>query len=70
MVTLEYSDERTFETEDVEFSDEHYGLAYKLHKLYESEDWSVCSPIMVKDGDKKSLVFLVNLGDKSVSRVD
>lgn len=48
MKKLEYTDEATFITEEVEFSDEHYELAKNLHKQYESDLWSKCTPIMVK----------------------
>lgn len=64
MKTLNYTPEATFITEKIEFSDEHYGIAETLHKQYESEIIGICSPIMVRD-DKKSLVFLINLGDKN-----
>ncbi len=74
---LEYTDESTFITEEVKFSDEHYELAKNLrgsslnflvYKQYENELWSKCTPIMARE-DKQSLVFCVNLGDKSRDRV-
>lgn len=65
---LEYTDEATFVTENVEFGDEHYELSKNIHKQYESELLSKCSPIMV-DKDKQSLIFCVNLGDKLNHRV-
>lgn len=68
MKKLEYTDEYTFITEEVEFSKEHYELAKNLHKQYESELWSKCTPIMVRK-DKQSLVFCVNFGDKLKDRV-
>jgi hypothetical protein len=68
MKKLEYTDEETFITEEIEFSDEHYELAENLHKQYESEILSKCSPIMVRK-DKKSLIFCVNFGDKMKDRV-
>lgn len=65
MIKLKYTEEDTFITEEIEFSDEHYELAKKLHKQFENQ-----SPIMVKN-DKKSLVFCVNLSDefKDIYRV-
>lgn len=68
MKKLEYTDEATFITEEVEFSDEHYELAKNLHKQYESEILGKCSPIMVRK-DKQSLVFCVNFGDRLKDRV-
>ena len=68
MKKLEYTDESTFITEEVEFSDEHYEFAKNLHKQYESELLSKCTPIMVTK-DKQSLVFCVNFGDRSKDRV-
>lgn len=68
MKKLEYTDEATFISEEIEFSDEHYELAKKLHKEYEDVLLLKCSPLMVKN-DKKSLFFCVNLGDKSKDRV-
>lgn len=69
MKKLEYIDEATFKSEIIEFTDEHYEIAEKLHKLYEDEDnlWSKCTPIFVKS-DKKSLIFCINLGDKQKDR--
>ena len=67
MKKLEYTDEYTFVTEEVEFSDEHYELAKNLREQYESELWSKCTPIMVR-GDKQSLVFCLNFGDKLKDR--
>jgi hypothetical protein len=69
MKKLEYTDESTFITEEVEISDEHYEFAKNLHKQYESELLSKCTPTMVRN-DKKSLVFCVNFGDKFKDRVD
>ena len=66
MKKLEYADEATFETEEIIFTDKHYNLAKKLHELY--NDDLRCSPLMVKN-DKKSLVFVINLGDKTENRV-
>lgn len=68
MIKLEYTDESNFVTEEIEFSDEHYELAQNLHKQYESELYSECTPIMVRR-DKKSLVFSVNFGDRLKDRV-
>ena len=68
MIKLEYTDESNFITEEVEFSDEHYDLAKKLHKQYESELGSKCTPIMVSK-DKQSLVFCVHFSDKLKDRV-
>lgn len=59
---LKYTDEATFITETVEFTDEYYSIAKKLHEQYDS-GLSNCTPIMVRE-DKKSLVFCVNLGDR------
>ena len=69
MKQVNYASEATFKSELVEFPDEQYELAESLHKIYENELWSKCTPIMVRD-DKKSLVFCVNLGDKEKDRVD
>jgi hypothetical protein len=66
MKKLEYIDESTFITEEIEFSDEHYELAENLYKNFKDVSHS---PIMVKN-DKKSLVFCLNLFDKSKDRVD
>lgn len=68
MKNLDYTDEATFITEEVEFSDEHYELTKKLHKECESDLLSKCTPIMVRE-DKKSLVFGVHLGDRLKNRV-
>jgi hypothetical protein len=68
MKKLEYTDESTFTTEEVEFSDEHYELAKNLHKQYENELLSECTPIMVRQ-DKQSLVFCVKFGNKLKDRV-
>jgi hypothetical protein len=68
MKKIEYTDEATFITEEVEFSDEHYELAKNLHKQYESELWSKCTSIMVRK-DKQSLVFCINFGDRLKDRV-
>jgi len=68
MQKLEYTDESTFITEEVEFSDEHYELTKNLHKQFESESILKCTPIMVRK-DKQSLVFCVNLGDRLKDRV-
>lgn len=65
---LEYTDEKTFITENVEIPDEQYEIAVKLHEQYKSDLWSKCSPIMVRN-DRQSLVFCVNLGDKLKDRV-
>jgi hypothetical protein len=43
-------------------------LAKELHRQYESELLSKCTPIMV-GSDKKSLIFCVNLADKNENRV-
>ena len=64
MRKLEYTSESTFITEEVEFSDEHVRLAENIHGLYKSEFLSKCSPLMVRP-DKESLVFLMNLGDRT-----
>ena len=68
MKKLDYTDEKTFITETIEFSDEHYKLAENLHEQYKNDKLSECTPIMVRN-DKKSLVFSVNLGDKLKDRV-
>ncbi len=67
MIKLEYTDEETFITEEIEFSEEQYNIATKLHEQYKSEYLSKCSPIIVRK-DKKSLMFAVNLGDKQKDR--
>lgn len=68
MKKLEYTDEATFITEEIEFSDEHYDFAKKIHEQYKNELLSKCSPLMVKS-DKQSLLFCVNFGDKIKDRV-
>jgi len=68
MKKLEYTDGKTFLTEEIEFTDEHYSLAKNLHRPYENEVLSKCTPIMVAE-DKQSLIFCVNLGDKLKDRV-
>jgi hypothetical protein len=68
MKKIEYTDEKTFITEEVEFKNEHYDIAKNLHKQYESELCSECTPIMVRK-DKQSLVFYVNFGDKLKDRI-
>lgn len=60
-ISLPYTDESTFKTEDIVFNSEHYEISQNLHKAMKSK-----SPIMV-DSDKKSLLFFV---DKSKNRVD
>ena len=50
MKKLEYIDELTFKSEDINFTDDHYKIAENLHSEY-SESYR-CSPIMVKS-DKK-----------------
>ena len=70
MVNLQYTDEGTFVTEDVEFGDEHYIFAKKLYEKYkyEADVPSTCTPLMV-GSNKKSLMFGVNLGDRDKDRV-
>ena len=65
---LNYTDEATFITEICDFTEEHYTLAEQLHKQYESERLSECTPLMVRK-DKQSLVFTINLGDRINNRV-
>lgn len=60
---LEYTDEKTFITENIEFSKKHYDVAEKLHSKYSDELGINCSQIMVHS-DKKSLMFCIDLGDK------
>jgi hypothetical protein len=67
MKKLNYTDETTFLTEEVEFSDEHYQLAKNLNDMYFNGLWSKCTPMMVR-ADKQSLVFCVNFGDKLKDR--
>lgn len=67
MKQLEFTSEKDFKTEILEFEDEHYEIANKLHEQYKSELLSKCSPIMVGQ-DKQSLLFCVNLGDKLKDR--
>jgi hypothetical protein len=59
---LEYTDERTFKSEDVEFDDEHYEIT---ETLWNSIDHG--SPIIV-GRDKKSLIFCVNRGKTRIDR--
>ena len=60
---LEYTDEKTFITENIEFSKKYYDVAEKLHSKYSDELGINCSQIMVHS-DKKSLMFCIDLGDK------
>lgn len=64
MKELKYFDERSFKSEDVQFTDDHYNLMENIHKLYERSDILKCTPIMVGN-DKDSLIFCVNLSDRS-----
>lgn len=68
MKKLEFTSEKDFKTEILEFKDAHYEIATNLHKVYSSELLSECSPIMVGE-DKKSLIFCINFGDKLKDRV-
>lgn len=68
MKKIEFTSEKDFKTEILEFKDEHYEIAEKLHSQYESEFLSKCSPIMAGE-DKTSLLFCINLGDKLKDRV-
>jgi len=68
MVNLKYTDEETFITENVEFRDEHYGLAKKLHENYENDPLSICTPLIVRK-DRESLVFAVNFGNRDIDRL-
>ena len=63
MIKLDYTDENTLVTEEVEFTDQHHQLAKDIHDLYKSELWTRCTPLIV-GSDKKSLKFGYNLGDK------
>ncbi len=65
MIKLEYTDEETFITEEVEFSNEQYELTKKLHNQFNYPD---CTPILVGK-NKTSLIFGVNLTDRSKDRV-
>jgi hypothetical protein len=62
-----YTDEATYITEYIEFTDEHYEFAKNLQKEYENERLSICSSIMVGK-DKESLTFCVNLADRVKDR--
>lgn len=68
MVKLNYTDEKNFITEEIEFSDDHYLLAKKIHELYEG-GIDKKTPLMVKN-DKKSLLFCVDVSDVNTNRVD
>jgi hypothetical protein len=57
MVKLQYVDEVTFATEEIEFSDDMYAFAENLRQQYIHA--SFCSPLMV-GSDKKSLIFGVS----------
>lgn len=70
MKKIEYTDESDFITREMEFEDEHYELATKLHEKYQDSLLSKCSPMLVRSkGDKKALLFCVNLGDRDNDRV-
>ncbi len=66
MKKLEYTDEATFLTEQVEFNEKQYSIAKNLHKSYTRLSKNI-SPIMVGK-DKKSLLFCINLDDRLVDR--
>jgi len=59
---LEYTDEKSFKSENIEFEDEHYEIA---ESLWNSIDHG--SPIIV-GADKKSLIFCVNRGKSRSDR--
>lgn len=63
MKKLNYTSEKDFVTEEIEFSDKQYEIIEKLHNLYKSERCSECTPILVRD-DKKSLCFCIDMFDK------
>ena len=65
MIKLEYTDESTFITEEVEFSNEQYDLIKSLHDQF---DYKNTTPIIVGK-NKTSLIFGVNLIDRSKDRV-
>ena len=62
MKKLEYIDDKNFETEIVEFENEHYDVAEQIYiqckKLYDH----VHPVIVSKSNDKNSLIFGINLG--------
>jgi hypothetical protein len=60
MVKLDYTDEVTFKTEEIEFSDEHYEIAKELWLRFGTKK----IPIMVKN-DKKSLIFCIDKSEDS-----
>ena len=45
MVKLEYTDEQSFITETIEFTDEHYGLSEQIHSLCKNEFKSYTTPV-------------------------
>ncbi len=56
---LNFTDEKTFKSELIEFENDHFNIAKKLHDIYKDDDISICSPIMVGQ-DKKSLLFCLD----------
>jgi len=59
---LEYTDEKSFKSENIEFDDDHYEIA---ESLWNSIDHG--SSIIV-GADKKSLIFCVNRGKSRIDR--
>lgn len=62
---LIYVNESNFKKDEIDFSDEHYSIAKKLHEKFNPKK---CTPLMVCN-DKKSLCFTVNVSDKKEDRV-
>ena len=65
---IQYIDESTFLSEEIEVSDELYETAIDIRKQYMSSVLSDCSNIMLAK-DKKTLVFVVNFGDPKKDRL-
>jgi len=63
---IQYIDESTFLSEEIEVSDELYETAIDIRKPYMSS--YSCSNIMLAK-DKKTLVFVVNFGDHKKDRL-
>lgn len=57
---LQYTDEKTFISEDIEFLEEHVEIANQLNEAFGT------TPVIVRN-DKKSLCFGIN---KGLSRLD
>lgn len=62
MKKIKFTDEQTFVTEIVDFTDEHYKIAKELYRQFGNY-----GSIIVRE-DKKSLSFAINKGTDRVSR--